>query len=61
MKFRRIVDDDYRRAKRHEFNRRVEGILREFDYKEISPDDITTIIREWNETRMRKGRRNIRK
>jgi len=59
--FRRIVDDDYRRAKRYEFNRRVERILREFDCGGINPDDITVIVREWNEARMRKERKNTKK
>jgi len=61
VEFRRRVDDDYRRAKRHEFSRRVERILRELDYSGIDPDDITVIVREWNEARMRKERKNTKK
>lgn len=61
MEFRRRVDDDYRRAKRHEFSRRVERILRELDYSGIDPDDVTVIVREWNEARMRKERKNTKK
>jgi len=44
-----------------EFRRRVERILRELDYSGIDPDDVTVIVREWNEARMRKERKNTKK